>query len=66
MIADRLTTTLTDSREYRFRLHGNAGRDAGGTFTLAEHGGIWERDAAGVAQHLATTGAALSFERPAL
>ena len=64
VVADRLSTALTDPREYRFRLHGNAGRDAGGTFTLAGHGGIWERDAAGIAEHLATTGATISFEEP--
>jgi hypothetical protein len=64
VVADRLTTTNATPREYRWRLHGNAGLSAGGTFTQGADGGTWTRTAAGVEQHLASTAPGLGFEQP--
>lgn len=64
VIADRLTTTSTDVREHAWRLHGNAGRDAGGTFSIGADGATWEQAAAGVTEYLASTADGLRFEQP--
>jgi hypothetical protein len=66
VVADRLTTAVTSAREHRFRLHGNAGLDAGGVFRVETHGGVWQREAAGVAEYLGSTAGGLFFERPEL
>ena len=64
VVADRLDSTSTVARAHSWRLHGNAGRDAGGTFTINASGGVWERAAAGVTEYLASTAAGLRFEQP--
>lgn len=48
IVADRMSTERTDTRRYTWRLHGWAGEDDGGTFTLGERGASWERGGAGV------------------
>ncbi|MCG8421812.1 MAG: heparinase II/III-family protein [Proteobacteria bacterium] len=64
VVADRLSSTMTAAREHRWRLHGNAGHDAGGSFRIEVVGGVWEQSAAGVEQYLASTAPGLRFERP--
>jgi hypothetical protein len=64
VVADRLETTSTDVRAHAWRLHGNAGRDVGGAFSIGAGGGTWEQTAAGVTQYLASTAAGLRFEQP--
>lgn len=42
VVLDRVTTTATEAREHRFRLHGNGGY-GDGTFALRADGATWER-----------------------
>ncbi len=66
VVADRLATSSGGAREHRWRLHGNAGFDAGGVFRVDTHGGVWERDRAGVAQYLASTAPGLVVDKEPL
>ncbi len=64
LIADRITTEATASREHRWRMSGYAGRTSGGTFTLRGDGARWERELAGVDVWVASTAPALAVEQP--
>lgn len=65
VVADRLATENPNQREYRWRLHGLGGYTTpGGTFTMGSHGGIWDREKAGVAEYLQATAPGLSLEEP--
>ena len=64
IVADRLSTSLTDSREHRWRLNGWAGQDMGHTFQLRNDGLHLERDLAGVDVFLAATEDGLVMEEP--
>ena len=63
VVADRLDSTR-EPREYRWRLHGNAGFEAGGSFRIEADGGVWERPLAGVRQYLASTAGPVRLEAP--
>ncbi len=65
VIGDRIVSSVADDRLFTWRLHGNAGHEAGGTFSVRPDGADWVRDAAGVAVHLASTAPGLvSAEAP--
>lgn len=64
VVADRLATSLTSPREHAWRVHGNAGYTAGGTFTMHPDGPEFVREAAGVRVHLASTKGPLAFREP--
>lgn len=64
VVADWVTTTHAAPRRHTWRLHGNAGRDAGGTFTLGADRATWERPRAGVEVHLGSTAAGLTLGEP--
>jgi len=66
VVADRLSTTVSASREYSWRLGGYAGHGSGGSFTLNPDGATWERTAAGVDVHLASTASGMVVEEPGL
>jgi Heparinase II/III-like protein len=55
IIFDRVTTPVTEPRLHTWRLHGNAGYDSGGAFTLeaTDNHARWERASAGVDVYLA-------------
>ncbi len=54
----------SSSHEYRFRVHGYAGYDSGGTYTDISLGGKWERPLAGFDLFITTTAGLPSFEKP--
>ncbi|HJL15419.1 MAG TPA: heparinase II/III family protein, partial [Sandaracinaceae bacterium LLY-WYZ-13_1] len=64
VVADRLSTTRTDSREHRFRLHAHAGRDLGHTFALEDAGLHVAREHGGVRVHTASTVGPVAWEQP--
>jgi hypothetical protein len=64
VVADRLSTAVSEPREYSWRLGGYAGYDSGGTFILNADGATWERSAAGVDVHLASTAPGLVVAQP--
>lgn len=64
-IADRLQSAVSAQRTYTWRMGGNAGYTAGGSFALTSHGARWERDLAGVDVFVAATTGALAYEEPA-
>ena len=65
VVADRIASATSDARSFTWRLNGNAGHDAGGTFTVRPDGADWVRETAGVAVHLASTAPGLvSAESP--
>jgi hypothetical protein len=65
IVADRMASEATAAREHRWRLHGNAGRDAGGVFTLNSDGATWARARAGIDVHLASTAGPVAAAQPA-
>lgn len=62
VVADQLAAA--GDHEFRWRLGGNAGFTAGGTFALRSDGATWERPLAGVDVFLASTAPGLSVEEP--
>lgn len=60
LVMDDLTTSRTDVRSHAWRLHGNAGYDAGGLFTVRTAGAVFERALAGMDLSLASTAPGLS------
>jgi len=66
VVGDRLATDSTAAREFAWRLGGNAGADAGGTFAVDGAVATWERPLAGVRVHLASTAPGLSLVEPPL
>jgi hypothetical protein len=64
VVADHLATERTDARAHTFRLHGWAGYGSGGTFAVAADGATWERTAAGVVAHVASTAPGLVVGEP--
>jgi len=64
VVADRLSTEVSEPREYSWRLGGYAGYGSGGTFTLHSDGATWERTRAGVDVHLASTAPGLVVDEP--
>ncbi len=70
LVADRLSSQQTSTREHAWRLGGWAGYDTGGTFevfpclTPDSCGARWERDNGGVYVHLAATEAGLTVVEP--
>jgi hypothetical protein len=64
IVADRLSTAGTDSREHRWRLNGWAGQDLGYTFDLRGDGLHLQRDLAGVDVFLAATEEGLVMDEP--
>mgnify|MGYP000002585211 CR=1 FL=1 len=64
IVADRLDSDVSEAREHRWRLHLNAGKDAGGDWWLDEHGPGLSRDTGGLQAWLGSTAAGLSFEEP--
>lgn len=55
----------SSSHEYRFRVHGYAGYDSGGTYSDIPLGGRWERTSAGFDLFVTTTAGTPTFEKPA-
>ena len=64
VIADRLQTTRQEAREHRWRLHGYAGYESGGSFELRDQGARWERTLAGIEVYLASTSPGLQPVEP--
>ncbi len=63
VIFDRIHSER-EPREHRFRVHGWAGFDSGGTFTLEAERATWERAAAGVDVHVGSPDGAVVLEQP--
>jgi hypothetical protein len=63
VIADRITSER-EPREHRFRVHGWAGYDSGGTFTLGTDGARWERSAAGIDVYIGSRDGDVVVELP--
>lgn len=55
VVADRIASDAAEERTFAWRLGGNAGLEAGGTFTVHDDGATWERAGAGVDVRLAST-----------
>jgi hypothetical protein len=64
VVADRLSTQVAEPREHRWRLHLNAGFDAGGDWWLDDEGPGLERDSGGLRVYLGSTDATPAFEEP--
>ena len=64
VVADRLSSERIDPREYRWRLHANAGHTAGGSFALEGYGASWEREKAGLQVYLSATVPGLEHLEP--
>lgn len=64
VVADRLTTSETATREHAWRLGGWAGFDIEGVFEPLAAGARWEREKAGVFVHLAATQPGLTIVEP--
>jgi hypothetical protein len=64
VIADHVTTTQTSPRMYTWRMHGNAGYEAGGEFSLGSSMAEWRRASAGVQVFLASTSPGLTLTEP--
>lgn len=54
----------SSSHEYRFRVHGYAGYDSGGTYSDIPLGGRWERTSAGFDLFVTTSAGPPTFEKP--
>ena len=65
IIADRLDTALETAREHRWRLHLNAGLDAGGEWWMGEAGPGLSRETGALQIYLGSTEPGLAFEEPA-
>ncbi len=63
VIADRIASDR-EPREHRFRVHGWAGFDSGGTFALSADRATWEREAAGIEVHIASPDGPVALEEP--
>ena len=64
-VFDQVETTATEPREHRWRMHGYAGYDSGGSFALGEDGATWERPSGvGVAVHVQSPDGPVSPEEP--
>jgi len=66
VLLDRLDSGLSGTRSFSWRLGGNAGYDAGGSFSVGASSATWERDLAGVDVFLAATRPGLSLVEPSL
>ncbi|MCC6217310.1 MAG: heparinase II/III family protein [Polyangiaceae bacterium] len=64
VVADWVETSELAARRHTWRLHGNAGREAGGTFTLGAERVTWERAKAGVDVLLGSTAPGLTLGEP--
>ena len=65
VVFDRVDTTAAEAREHRFRLHGYAGHDSGGTFALTSDGATWERPSGvGIDVFVTNTDGAAIHEAP--
>lgn len=64
VIADRLQTQAAADRQHAFRLHGNAGYDAGGSASWDRNTCTFEREQAGVDVFLKTTAGDPIFVEP--
>ena len=64
VVADRLDTEIEESRTYQWRIHANAGLDAGGAASATDCNATIERDLAGIDVRVATTAGACTFVEP--
>ncbi|MFH2006187.1 MAG: heparinase II/III family protein [bacterium] len=64
VVGDRVDTDVTEPRVHTYRMHGYAGYDVGGTFTLRQDGARWERALAGVDVYVSSTATGLSAAEP--
>lgn len=64
VIADLVETDVTEAREHRWRVHLNAGFDAGGTWALTGDGATLARASGAASVHIASTGGAPTVEEP--
>jgi hypothetical protein len=65
VIGDQLTGGNGTAREHRWRLHGYAGFDSGGSYSLNDQGANFQRELAGVDAWVASVEDGLVFEEPA-
>ena len=63
VVADRIESDR-EPREHRFRVHGWAGLDSGGAFTMGQDGARWARDSAGIDVHVRSPDGDVSIEQP--
>ncbi|RME26657.1 MAG: hypothetical protein D6798_06280 [Deltaproteobacteria bacterium] len=66
VVLDRTESAVDGARRFSWRLSGNAGYDAGGSFSVDADRATWERDLAGVDVVLAATRPDLALVEPPL
>lgn len=64
VIADRLETTASGPREHAWRIHGFAGFDSGGSYTIHSDGVTIERESGGLRAYLTSTSGPAAFVEP--
>jgi len=64
VIMDRVETPVTVPRKHTWRLHGHAGFDSGGEFSMDGSTARWQRDNGGVDMYLASSAEGLTLVRP--
>ena len=64
VVADRLETTATATREHTWRVSGFAGYDSGGSYALDAEGATFQRTTAGVRVAIASTAGAPDVREP--